>query len=284
MTRERFVQLLVAATVLALTLSSCGGEPTFPQGSIGIVANSDIAVGPNSRVQIGLVGPTGERLGSPDTPIRVEIQPADESVAAKTYDAEWLWLIPDVTGLYRIDADISVPGVWRLTVMPESGDALPDVGFQARRPTIAPDIGAPAPVAPIDTLATKALEDLTTDPDPDPDLYQLTMEEAFTSGRPTVVVFSTPAFCQSATCGPTLDTVKSVKSEFPEVNFMHVEVYTDINAPGFTPGPEFLAPALGPDYWNLPTEPWVFVVDMSGLVIARFEGSLTPDDLREALA
>lgn len=274
--------LSVGALVLGLVVAACAGEEAFPKGSITVIANSDIGVG-QSRIQIALIGPTGERLGSSDTPISVEIQPGDESLDSETYDAQWVWAIPDVSGLYRIDADVPKPGQWRLAVIPESGDPLPDTQFEAHQPTLAPDLGDPAPVAPIDTLATKPLEDLTTDPDPDPDFYQLTMEEAFTSGRKTVVVFATPAFCQTATCGPTLDTVKSVKPEFDGVNFMHVEVYTDINAPGFTPGPEFLAPALGSDYWNLPTEPWVFVVDEAGRVSARFEGLITPDDLRSAL-
>lgn len=282
MRKSNLCCLSAVVLLLGVLLAGCGGEDIFPQGSITVIANSDIGVG-QSRIQIAVVGPTGDRLGSPDTPIEVEIQPADESLDSQTYDAQWMWLIPDVSGLYRIDADISKPGVWRLAVIPDSGDPLPNTGFEARQPTLAPDLGEPAPVAPIDTLATKPLEDLTTDPEPDPDFYRLTMEEAFTSGRKTVVVFATPAFCQTAICGPALDTVKSVKPEFPGVNFMHVEVYTDINAPGFTPGPEFLAPALGSDYWNLPTEPWVFVVDETGRVSARFEGAVTPDDIRSAL-
>jgi hypothetical protein len=132
-------------------------------------------------------------------------------------------------------------------------------------------------------LATKPLEALTTDSEPDEAFYQMTLEEAFSSGRQTVVVFSTPAFCRTATCGPTLDIVKQAKPAFPGVNFVHIEVYTDINAPGFAPSPEFLHPAIGPEYWNLPTEPWVFVVDERGIITARFEGALTPDDVANAL-
>lgn len=105
-------------------------------------------------------------------------------------------------------------------------------------------------------------------------------EEAFTSGDKTVVVFAMPAFCVSATCGPVLEVVNSVKPEYPDVNFTHVEVYTDLSAPDFAPTPDHLAPAVGPDYWRLPSEPWVFVVDGAGRIAVRFEGSLTPDDLR----
>lgn len=272
----------LAVVALALALAACGGESAFPEGSLTIVANSDIGTGSN-RLQVGAVSPEGERLGGPEIPVTFVIEPADGSVDQASFPAEWMWLIPDVVGLYRAEVELPSAGVWGVAVLPEDGQPLAPATFQVRNETFAPNIGEPAPIAPIDTLATKPLEALTTDSDPVEDFYQITMEEAFTSGRPTVVVFSTPAFCQTATCGPTLDIVKQTKPDFPDVNFVHVEVYTDINAPNFTPTPEFLHPALGPEYWNLPTEPWVFVVDESGIITARFEGALTPDDVANAL-
>jgi len=274
--------ILAAAAVAALALVGCGAPGPFPADSLSIVVNSDIGTG-TSRVQVAIVGPEGGRLGSNETPVSFEIQPADKTLDSETFAADWMWLVPDAVGLYRAEVDVPTAGVWQLTVVPESGPPLAPTGFEARDPTLAPAVGDHAPVAPIDTLATKSLEDLTTDWDPDADFYRMTLEDAFSSGRKTVVVFSTPAFCQTAICGPTLETVKTVKSEFPATNFVHVEVYTDINAPGFTPTPEFLHPALGPDYWNLPTEPWVFVVDEDGVISARFEGGLIGDDIRAVL-
>ena len=245
------------------------------------MANVDIGVG-ESRVQVGVVGPDGERLGGPDVPVSFEIAAADGGETVE-YDAEWIWLIEDIVGLYRTEAAFDAPGVWTVSIAPETGTRLPATGFQVLESTLAPNVGDAAPLAPIDTLATKPLAQLTTDPAPDEDFYQLTLEEAFDSGRTTVVVFSTPAFCRTATCGPALDVVKQVKPEYPEVNFVHVEVYTDLQSPDFEPTAEFLAPALGPQFWNLPTEPWVFVVDPEGFVTARFEGTATTEDLHTSL-
>ena len=42
-----------------------------------------------------------------------------------------------------------------------------------------------------------------------------------------------------------------------------------------------LAPAV--EEWGLPTEPWVFVVDANGIVAGRYEGVVTPEELREVL-
>jgi hypothetical protein len=112
----------------------------------------------------------------------------------------------------------------------------------------------------------------------------MTLTEALDSGRPTVLIFSTPAYCLTATCGPLLDTVKDLAPGYPEVNFIHIEVYTGLNQPDFAPDPAHLAPAAGAAYWNLPSEPWVFVIDETGTVIARFEGAVTGDELVSALS
>lgn len=284
MPRQKSIsRLLVSSLVIALALAACGGESAFPDQSLTVVANSDIGAG-TSRLQVGAVSPEGERLGGPDIPVSLVVEASDGTSEQATYPAEWMWLIPDVVGLYRADVELPSPGVWAVAVQPEDGDALTPAVFQVRTETFAPNIGDPAPVAPIETLATMPLEALTTDTEPDEDFYRMTMDEAFNSGRETVVVFSTPAFCQTATCGPTLNIVKQAKPDFPDVNFIHVEVYTDINAPGFTPTLEFLHPSLGPEYWNLPTEPWVFVVDENGIITARFEGALTAEDVAGALS
>ena len=43
-----------------------------------------------------------------------------------------------------------------------------------------------------------------------------------------MVVFATPAFCVSATCGPQLSELGKVKEEFGgRANFVHVEVFKD---------------------------------------------------------
>ena len=95
------------------------------------------------------------------------------------------------------------------------------------------------------------------------------------------MAFSTPAFCQTATCGPTLEVVKQVATNHPDdVDFVHVEVYTNLDAGSFE-GLE-LVPAI--DDWRLPSEPWVFVVDGSGIIAAAFEGALAAEELEAALA
>jgi hypothetical protein len=36
--------------------------------------------------------------------------------------------------------------------------------------------------------------------------------------------------------------------------------------------------------WNLPTEPWVFLVDGQGVIRGRFEGAVSVPELTEAVS
>ena len=75
--------------------------------------------------------------------------------------------------------------------------------FEVAEPGNVPNIGSIPPLSRNKTLQnTEPLEKLTTDFAPDPDLYQITVEDAVAIGKPTVVVFASPAFCTSPTCGP----------------------------------------------------------------------------------
>ena len=102
-----------------------------------------------------------------------------------------------------------------------------------------------------------------------------------------MLVFATPAFCTSLTCGPTLDVIKSAATPFKgRMDFIHVEPYELEMADGQ------LRPVLNPQNlpisvaatmeWGLPTEPYVFVVDANGNVSAKFEGIAAADELAAA--
>jgi hypothetical protein len=94
--------------------------------------------------------------------------------------------------------------------------------------------------------------------------------------KPVVIVFATPAFCQSRVCGPVVDAAEQVKDEVGDgVEFIHMEIYED-NDPtkGFRPQVR----AFG-----LPTEPWVFLIGRDGRIEERLEGAFGVEELREAV-
>lgn len=271
---------------LALIVVACGGadadDRTFPPDTFAIVANSDIGIG-RSRLLFGILEGGGRRVGSPDDRVSITVTSSEDPSLTATADGTFTWIVEGAFGLYRAEFDLPRAGLWRADIQPESGPALPPTGFEVVADTAAPAIGEPAPAPRTPTLSDATLEELTTDPNPDPEFYDLSLDEALGNGRRTVVVFSTPAFCQTATCGPLLDIVKSLAPDHPDVDFVHVEVYTNLTDSDFAPIPSNLAPAVLADWWNLPSEPWVFVVDEAGIVTHRFEGVMAADELTAAL-
>ena len=126
------------------------------------------------------------------------------------------------------------------------------------------------------------LATITSANPPDPDLYRLSVDEALESGKPLVLVFSTPAFCVSATCGPQVEVVSQVKEKYQDrANFIHVEVFKD---PHLIEGGRPVAGTVAAvTEWNLPSEPWTFVIDQEGRVRAKFEQFTTAQEIEAAL-
>lgn len=142
--------------------------------------------------------------------------------------------------------------------------------------SLAPAIGEAAPPSQNRTVADTELSELNSGPETNPALYQMTVAEAIANGKPSVVGFITPGFCQTEWCTPVLGTVETVWAEVgPErANFIHIEVYGDFQA-------LTLVPEMGE--WRLNTEPWVFVLDENGRIAAKFSGPVSPQELNEVL-
>ncbi len=276
-------RLLALLFVAGLLLAACGGEESaIPSDAVTIVASSDIGLG-QERLLVGLSDDLNNRLGSPDDEVTISVAPEADRDARQEATGEWTWIVPDGIGLYRASFDFDTVGLWEVTVTPKGGDPLETVPFEVREDTAAPALGEDALAAPTPTLDDYPLDELTTDPDPNPAFYEMTIEEALASGRQTVLVFSTPAYCQTASCGPLLDHVKEVAPNHPDANFIHIEVYTDLKNPEFQPSAAFLAPAATGDWYALPSEPWVFLIDEDGKIAGRFEGVMDPSEIDAAL-
>ncbi|MFQ5967414.1 MAG: hypothetical protein ACE5MI_07370 [Acidimicrobiia bacterium] len=258
---------------LVVVLAACS-----PQGDppLAIVANSDLAVGPQ-RMLLGLrAAADGAPLEEPERTVTVELfAPNGEPV--DTVTADFLWLVEGVRGVYSTSYTFPEAGIWNLRLMPSDLPATEMTPFNVFPDALTPDAGDPAPLSETLTADDAPLQLLSSDPNPDPAFYELSVAEAVSSGSPSVLVFATPAFCQTATCGPTLDSVKSVRGEYPEIHFVHVEVFDLSRTPELVPIPAVI------DDWRLPSEPWVFIVDAAGVVAARFEGVVTASEIRAAL-
>jgi hypothetical protein len=152
--------------------------------------------------------------------------------------------------------------------------------FDVRPQAATPAVGSPAPrsqsltvrdpVDPVELCTGTAEVCAATN-----SLRQLSIAEALGQEKPLVVLFATPGFCSSQTCGPQLEVFQAVADRYqPRANFIHVEIFKDPQAR--TVNQTVLE-------WNLPSEPWIFVVDAAGQISDKFDGITTGEELERAL-
>ena len=265
--------------VLALVAAACGGgdESTLPDDAIVIVVSSDVALGVD-RLAVAAIDSGNESLAFPDVDVTFELFRPDGTPAGTTRP-EFIWAIPDVRGMWVDGFEFDAPGPWTVGLRTDDGRLLVSAPFNVAAESFSIGIGDAAPPSDSKTIADGGFAEITTDTDPDERLYQLTVADAVQSGSPSVIIFATPAFCVSATCGPSLDVAKGLIDDYGGVNWVHVEVFDNLDATSRAD----LRVVQAAEEWRLATEPWVFVVDATGTVTARFEGAVGESELRRAL-
>jgi hypothetical protein len=141
---------------------------------------------------------------------------------------------------------------------------IPDVGDRAIRvhtPTVK-SVGGD-----VGTIETRV---------PPDSMHEVDLADALDRGRPVILLFATPALCQSRVCGPVTDVAEQVKSEFDgKADFIHMEFYVD-NEINKGPRPQVRA-------WGLRAEPFLFAIDSDGVVVDRIQGAFGADELRAAV-
>jgi hypothetical protein len=137
-----------------------------------------------------------------------------------------------------------------------------------------PEVGEKAPVVhtptPEDVGGDLAKIDTRVPPD------QMHADFADVVGKkPVILLFATPALCQSRVCGPVVDITQQVADEYKgEVEFIHMEVYEDNEPPQIRPQLQA---------YGLETEPWMFAIDENGVVKERIEGAFGVAELENAV-
>ena len=187
----------------------------------------------------------------------------------------------DATHIFVATLKLPKPGKYWLLAEPEGGaekvQALGNVVVVADDDP--PDVGDAAIASDTPTLSSSGgdTSSLTTRTPPDESLLRYSIADSLDAKVPFVVTFATPKFCASRTCGPVVDVVEEVSRRLDgeSVRFIHVEVFEDND------------PAKGYNRWlkewNLPTEPWTFLVGSDGRIAERFEGTVSVDELEQAV-
>jgi hypothetical protein len=296
--RPRILVTFAAALVI---LAACGSQTPFPTPAastrpqpsvLPIAISSELSVGPNRYLFSFVDARTNTPVGAPDRTASVQFTgPAKESIPAAP--GAFIWAIEKVSGIYVAKVAFPTAGDWVATFTTAAAGKPQeqiDLRFQVKdkKQVVVPGAKAPSVETPTLDSVGGDVAKISTDTKPDKAFYETSVAAALSAHKPFVLIFATPKFCQTQTCGPTLDKIKPVAAGHPDVTFINVEPYRLKDDEGQlqplldATGQLQTVPAT--EAYGLLTEPYVFVVGGDGIVKASFELIFTPEEIDAALS
>jgi hypothetical protein len=292
-------------------MTACGGTEDVRLAILP--ANFDLAVGEDQRLLFAVFTDRRERVAGGTVEVRLAHlgdEPGGEATPGPPRTATFQAIpglelpVPDpgpavvasdaLTGVYRLDVDLDTPGFWGVSVTAELVGVGTVEGRAVFRVLEAPeviDVGDTAPSTPnvvradVDAglASPEALDSrlrTVDDPDRSAVLHTTRVNESLAAGRPVLLGISTPVYCVSLVCGPLTEYLTEVAERFGDrADFVHIEVWEDFERQILNP-----AAAVWIQTASGGNEPWVFLIDGTGTVIARWDNVVDPVELEAALS
>jgi hypothetical protein len=200
----------------------------------------------------------------------LEVKPAYRAAGEDPDQAKDVYVVPKV--------DFNKKGPWVAVAMIKGKGGLeasrvptPVVGESS-----VPNVGEKAPLIHTPTAADVHGDLSKIDTRiPHDQMHKVDYADVF-GRQPIVLVFATPALCQSRVCGPVVDVAQQVADQYKgKADFIHMEVYNDNEIS------KGIRPQL--QAFNLETEPWTFLFDRHGIIRDRIEGAYGVAELEQAM-
>ena len=254
-----------------------GADVTFVPGT------ADFAPG-RVRLSFLVVDGEGRLVTRPTARVWVSRGLEEEPFAETTARAEKIGVEASEEGeaeeIFVTHLELDEPGKYWVLAEPVGGRKVQAIGnVVVAEESAAPAVGDPAVASDTPTIESTGgdFAALTTSRPPDRGLLRHSVADSLAEKVPFVLTFATPRYCTSRTCGPVVDVVDNVRKRYEQqgVRFIHVEIYE-----GNDPANEF---NRWVQEWNLPSEPFTFLVGADGLVKERFEGTVSVRELGDAV-
>ncbi len=283
---------LLLAGVGGLIVAGCGGggagssrsttttaaaEETNEGLSLAKVFFPQQPAGVEVRLPLALADRRGVLLDTGPPELAVRVGPADTGelgeAATVRRHAEG---IP--RAYYPLTTTFPGPGNWRVATEVEGEPA--DIVVAALEPSQVPAV--PVVGEALISVPTPTVEDPRgVDPictaDPRCPLHATSLDAAIAGDKAVAMLIATPAYCQTAICGPVLDLLVARQTDFADqITMIHVEVYPNRASAGRVTTDTVRA-------YGLAWEPSLFLARADGTIASRLDYTYDVDELDGSL-
>jgi hypothetical protein len=311
MTRRRLLLGFLAFATIAAACNS-DGNPGPDTTFAAEMASSWHFAGAPQRVQVGILGsdangvrfvtqgsielrfaylgPDGSATAEPGPTATATFVPVPGTKASGTTPT----LTGGTRGVYQAeDVTFDRPGVWQATLhLALDGVAQQlRVTFPVTAVSAIPAPGQRAPRTQNLTIDSTGVSETSIDSMavggggiPDPELHEWTIADAVDQGRPALVLFGTPAYCESRFCGPEVTELQRLAAEFPDrAVYIHIEIWKDHDAQVVNRAAADWLLVKGKDGSVDLIEPYLFLIGADGRIADRWGPLFDPAEVEADL-
>jgi hypothetical protein len=256
-------------------LAGASDSTPDPKTFFPLVLSSDLAASPQAqRVVFALSHSTAKGIKYASGPsVTVRFRKKGERWAQPQKPAFDRAGLPKGRGVYVARPVLDSAGAWQVEARAQGQKVPFTIEVKASPEAVVPGEAAPRDPSPTTTDALGVVPICTREPQCP--LHTQSLSTVIGAGKPVAALFATPARCQSAYCAPVLDEfLDTVKPYGDQIVPVHIEIY---QAPTGTA----LVPTV--EAWRLPSEPWLFGIDATGMVQSRIDGAFGGTEMKALL-
>ena len=292
--KHKILNFFLTIFIISFSASSCGNSThstdKFTNNTINqkttvtntentlIIISTDLNLGEN-RFVFAIIDINQHPISIPS----IEISLTNPNEATTVYDATFIPWPSGKTGVYVSHPYFDKSGIWDMKTTISTDSNILNTQFKVTPEGKTPKIGDVVPKSNNKTrFSNPNLNEITSDIEPDLDLYNFTVKESIENSKPTLITFSTPGFCQTATCGPQVKIISDLNDKYRDkVNFIHVEIYDNPHELALHFSKRRIAATV--TEWGVFTEPFTFIINEKGILSAKYEGFVTYDEIESDL-
>ncbi len=249
------------------------------------IVPSELVIGPN-RFAVGLFDLEGNLINDAEVHFHYyDLSDPDNAWLESEATATRIQDRDGYTAIYTHNREFARAGHWGLEIdvyFSDGNTAKQRIGFLVEEDSPSLSAGEKAPA--INTLTLdevgRDLSRLTSAVNPNPALHEVSLAQAVNSNKPTVLLFATPAFCQTRFCGPSYEIVGDLEKIYRDrMNFVYVETFDglpDPSAVNFRPSAAF-------EKFGLESEPILYLIDGEGTINYRLEGIFSAEEVEQLI-